>query len=98
MSMPVIARYLEAIEKNKVLLRETDADVEDFIAWFQPGTRSQQLDHRDASVGIGASLFPVTEVEPQRLGVVDVPLVQEVDDVVSEGRVISRGCLSVAPG
>ncbi|WP_081388649.1 hypothetical protein [Mycobacterium colombiense] len=57
-------RHHEAIEKNKVLLGETDADVEDFIAWFQPGARSQQLDHRDASVGIGASLFPVTEVKP----------------------------------
>ena len=70
-------RHLEAIEKNKVLLRETDADVEDSIAWLQPRTRSQEFDHRDTSVGIGASDFPVTEVEPQRLGVIDVPFIHE---------------------
>jgi hypothetical protein len=35
-------RHLEAIEKNKVLLRETDTDVEDSIAWLQPSPPAQR--------------------------------------------------------
>ena len=64
---PRDVRDLKMIEKNKVLLRETDTDVKDSIAWLQPSPCSQEFDHRDTSIGIGAGDFPVTVVEPQRL-------------------------------